>query len=573
MLFIDFETYYDKDYSLKKMPTMQYIRDPRFRLLGAAIWQSGDKEITWLDEVEVHRQLPKICYKHRSAVAHNAYFDAAVLSEVFGIRIPWWYDTMLMARWYISQGGMHPDQTTSLEALAAPFGYTKGDTGEAIQTGGEELADYAKHDLKMTMLLYHFFKRIGLPPHEELSYMNIRIKAAAEPMLSLNKELLHKVANRQPSDLAVKLRKNEHFVKVLKHYGVEPEYKTSPRTGKQTLATAKTDEFMQRLQRHENPKVRKIVQLRMEGSSNINQTRAQRFLDIGEPFPLPLLYYAAHTGRDGGMDKINPQNLPRGGELRRAIEAPPGHKLVIVDSSQIEVRTLAWLAGCHTLLNVFHSGDDPYRQFAGDVLYRKPPSEITKPERNMAKPPVLACGYGQSANGLIQYAEGMGINLDRQMADRAVKGYRNKYFEIVRYWDSLMNQVQKYGELELPNKRKLIYPDRYWHGRTLMYKRPQIFSKTKKGQRDHAKIWGGLLAENITQAVARDVVFEQARWLSYKWPVVLSIHDEVILCVPDNQAEQALEDALEAFKTAPAWAADLPVEGEGEVFKNYAKEL
>ena len=562
MIFIDLETYYDQNYNLKKLPTMQYIRDPRFQLIGAAVWMPGWKEIRWWDETKCRKNLPSMPWD-KGAVAHNAMFDGAVLAHHLGITPAKWHDTMLMARYLIAQGILPPDQGTSLDAVGAPLGLNKLDMEEDMEA-------YAKQDVRIMLNAYKLFR--PQIPEIELDIMDTRIKAATNPVLSLDTALLQEVANRELHPTAKQLRTQSKFVEALQKLGVEPEYKTSERTGKQTLATAKTDAFMQKLSKHPDPKVRLLHKLKTESNSNINQTRAQRFLDIGAPFPLPLLYYAAHTGRDGGQDKINPQNLPRGGELRRSIRAPEGCKLVIVDSSQIEVRVLAWLAKCKKLISIFEEDKDPYVQFAADILYRKDPGAITKEERRIAKPPVLACGYGQSVNGLIQYAEGMGVQLDQKTAERAVNGYRKKYHEIPAYWGTLMAQVEKRGELILPTGRKLIYPDRFWEGRTLMYKRPQIFSKQYVGQRDKAKIWPGLLAENITQAVARDVVFEQTMQLKERgWSIVLSIHDEVILCVREEDAGRALEDALQAFRTRPKWAPDLPVDGEGDIYTTYGK--
>lgn len=284
------------------------------------------------------------------------------------------------------------------------------------------------------------------------------------------------------------------------------------------------------------------------------------------------IFVTGNTGRSSGTQKLNLQNLNRTGPLRRAVQAPPDHKLIITDLSQIEVRVLAWLAGDPVLMQIFQEGRDPYIAFAADVMFRKDPGAVTKEERRISKPPVLACGFGQGWRGLKVYAAAMGVILTDAQAEYAVNGYRRMYRRIPIYWDRLMDEVRRNHCLTLPTGRKLIYPDMFRVGRDIYYKRPTIFSKQRKGVRDERKIFPGMICENCVQAVARDVVMWQTLQLWPRWKVVLSIHDEAILCVPEGQAEQALGEMLEAFSTAPPWADGLPVTGEGGIYDNYGKE-
>ena len=117
---------------------------------------------------------------------------------------------------------------------------------------------------------------------------------------------------------------------------------------------------------------------------------------VGQPLPIYLAYWAAHTGRWGGGDKVNWQNLPRrgeGAELRRAIQAPPGHLLVFSDASQIEARLNAWDAGQWDKVDDFAAGADIYRRSASKG-YNKPEDQITDDERFVFKTLELGCGYG-----------------------------------------------------------------------------------------------------------------------------------------------------------------------------------
>lgn len=491
-LFIDFETYYEPTgpYSLTKMPTMQYVRDDRFECLGAALAAPGLIQPGWYAGEQLAEQLQQLPWDDINLVAHNCAFDAAVLTQQFGLFPARYTCTMLQTRWVIAQGYFDPTRSTRLAEMG-----NKGDTAGAVAAGGEQLETYAMQDMADLLTLYKQLAQLPIPPME-IDLMDMHVRMAVEPVLSLNTPLLRDVANREPPAAAVQLRKQATFVAALRAYGVEPETKESPRTGKQTYAFAKGDRFMQGLAIHSDPRVRKLHELRITGGSNIDRTRARRFLDVGEPLPVPLLYYGAGTGRVSGLDKLNLQNLKRGGELRQSIVAPEGYKLVVVDSSQVEVRVLAWLAGESSLLSVFAEGRDPYIEFAAEVLFDKPHDDVTKEERRIAKPAILAAGFGQGRYGLMAYASGIGITLDEPTAERAVTGYRSAYARIVQHGENLLREVANTGQIVLPSGRSLTYPDMQWRGRDLVYLRHSIFSKQRKGKRDEIKLWPGFLNEN-----------------------------------------------------------------------------
>ncbi len=569
---LDFETWYDRDYTLRKMPLWQYLRDPRFQVLGCAVQVAGQPaQYVQPDGLpELFRQLGTDV----TAVAHNADFDAAVAWHAYGWAPARWFDTLKMARYAISQGHLAPDQRTSLAALAPLVGMEKGDTGEAVAAGGQVLTDYALTDLTIMNAL--LAKLYPLQSRMELALQDLHVRMAAYPALELDRDLLAELARGAeiPEHVAKACRSRDKFVALLEKRGVQVEYKTTDK-GHQAPALAKTDTFMQRLQKHPDPTVRRLAEIRLQVASTIKQSRSQRFLDIGSPLPVPLLYYGAHTGRASGLDKMNMQNLPaRGdaGRIRHALRAPAGYKLVICDSGQIEVRVIGWLAGCRAILDTARAfdagtGADFYVTFASEVMYpRTPLAEVTPEQRKVAKPPVLACGFGQGWRGLIGYAEGMGVELTEQQAQRAVDGYRSRYPEVVRFWD----QTKHEGRQQLPSGRCLMYPDLHMRGRDPMYYKHQIFSR-QHTFRDQIKIWHGLLTENIVQAVARDVVMWQTLQLARLYRVVLSVHDEVVLMVPEDQAEQAARDAEYWFSQVPPWAEGLPVAGEAAVSDHYQK--
>lgn len=577
LLKLDFETYYDQDYSLKKMPMWQYLRDDRFQPLGCAI-QFNDGPGDYL---EAGRLDAFFAYTDERVVgvAYNAAFDASVAWHAYGWRPAFWLDPQLMVRYAISQGWLPATLGYSLAAVGEHYGLQKGDTAEAVEQGGEALADYARNDLHiMNVIMADLLPRI---PRLELELMDLHVKMAAYPRIDLDVPLLTELARGEeiPEHIAKACRSRATFVELLKARGVEIEYKKTP-AGKRSPALAKTDAFMQKLQAHPDPVVRRLTEIRLSVASTIKVSRSQRFLDIGAPLPVPLLYYGAHTGRSSGLDKMNMQNLPgRGdaGRIRQALKAPPGHKFVICDSAQVEVRVLGWLAGCKGLLDTaraFDAGEGPdfYVTFASEVMFPGTPiNEITAAMRKTAKPPVLACGFGQGWRGLVGYAAGMGVELGETAADHAVNGYRNKlYPEVPVFWRRTMDEVLRTGQQALPNGRVLTYPDMRQEGREVVYQKHSIFSKAKT-VRDTVKLWHGLLTENIVQAVARDVVMWQTIRLSKKYDVVLSVHDEVVMCVPDEQAEQAKADAEHWFRQVPEWAEGMPLAGEAVIADHYTK--
>ena len=194
---------------------------------------------------------------------------------------------------------------------------------------------------------------------------------------------------------------NDKFAALLGKY-VEPPKKISARTGKEAWAFAKTDEEFKKLAEHENENVRDLVNARLANKTTLEETRTQRFIDIANRglMPVPLRYYAAHTGRWGGDEKINLQNLPSRGEnankLKKSIIPMEGYTIIDADSSQIEARILAWLAEQDDLVEAFENGEDVYKIMAKSI-YGKPVEEIKKEERFVGKTTILGCGYGMGA--------------------------------------------------------------------------------------------------------------------------------------------------------------------------------
>src|SRR6056297_3308394 len=497
LLILDFETHYDQDYSLAKMPTMQYVRDARFECWGCAFGTAdGDYYAPmWAGEDfpdSTVGRLNRIDWPNTIAVAHNAQLDGAVLHHHFGHAPAFWLDTLDWTRYAISQGALPPDASTSLRAWGERLGLAKGDTADAVAAGGDALGDYAVRDIEITRLALDWLREHCPWPEAEWRISDLHVRMATQPRLALDKPLLERLAaDTLDPEMAKAVRSRETFATALRAICIEPGTRTSPANGKQTYAFAKTDRFMRELGNHPDPRARTLAELKAQGGSTIVAARAQRFLDVGDPLPVPLRYYGAHTGRASGLDKLNLQNLPRG-QFRDVLRAPEGYALVAADYSQIEPRVTAWGAGDEYALSVFKPGEDPYIAMAADEIYHLLESQIDTEKRRTAKPVLIGAGFGMSGNGMVAYAaQTFGVQMDVRQAYGLIENFRRLRPRMCAWWQEIYREVLDEGELVLPSGRKLTYPGIEQRGREVTYRRQTAFSKRRDG--DVVNLWHGLV--------------------------------------------------------------------------------
>lgn len=591
---IDFETYYDKTYSLSKMTTEEYIRHIDFEVIGVSV-QVGDEEPEWFSGTKSQTKtfLDSFNLDQHVVVAHNAVFDVAILCWHFDIRPKAIVDTLSMAR------PIHGTEVGgSLKALSAHYEIgTKGDEVvnalglRRIDFSADALARYAEYCKNDTALTVELFKHLASEfPQSELLLIDKTIRMFTEPVLELDvdslnthlKEVQDKKENLLSKMLITKdqLMSNPQLAEVLRSLGVEPPLKTSPTTGKDTYAFSKTDEAFKALLEHENVIVQHIVAARLGVKSTLEETRTLRFLDIAKrgALPIPLKYYAAHTGRWGGEDKINLQNLPRGAALKKSIMAPAGYVLVDSDSSQIEARTLAWLAEQNDLVDAFENGEDVYRIMASSI-YNKDPKDITKDERFVGKTTILGCGYGMGADKFKAQLKVFGVDTELDECKRIIQVYRSTYEWVPAIWKQagmaleamMSDQTAMLGRagvlsvegekgIRLPNGLYLKYPGlRAWtkEGKS------ELVYDTKKGKTVIPnKIYGGKVVENICQALARIVIGEQLLAVAKRYRVVLTVHDAICALIPEGEKDAGKEFVESCMRLRPKWALDLPLNCE-----------
>lgn len=619
MLTIDFETYWDKDFSLSKMTTESYIRDPQFEVIGVSI-KKDDGPIEWVsgDDQTIKQALLERGAQNDVCVAHNAAFDMAIMNWRYGIRPRVIVDTLSMARPItgLTVGG-------SLRALGEYFGIGEKGT-EVYNTQGkhrkdftpEELERYGRYCQQDVNLTYQLLRKLlPLSTAQEMYLIDLTIRMFTEPVLQLNAELLETHLEKVRAGKQALLdsvshgdrsafMSNDKFAELLRAEGVEPPTKVSEKTGKTAYAFAKTDAGFQALLSHPNERVQALASARLGLKSTLEETRTQAFLDIARRGPMPVMlnyYGAANTGRFSGGDGTNPQNLPRGGALREAICPPEGYTLVACDSSQIEARTLAWFAGQTDLIKAFANGEDIYSKFASSV-YGKPINKHEHPEeRHVGKTCILGLGYGTGAAKL-QHALANGfikVNLPAAECERIVKLYRSQYDTIPRLWkdcqNAITNMFNGYSStvgvavqlpvsgadhtITLPNGMKLRYPDLQCETNERGFA-----EYTYQKKRFRAKLYGGSLTENLIQSLARIIVAYQMCKIKQELDkackakadgkirrVVHMVHDEVIVVVPDEEAQEVKHMMETIMSTPPKWAPTLPVSCEAGLGKTYGE--
>jgi DNA polymerase len=498
-----------------------------------------------------------------------------------------------------------PDAGNSLAKAAERYGL--GEKGnEVINAMGkgrldftdEELSRYASYCVNDVQLTYELFMRLmqGFPP-VELRLIDLTIRMFTEPVLRLDKEVLTNHLSIVKSDkekLMAKLNydkadlmSNPKLATLLEFHGVAVPMKLSPATGKETYAFAKNDEAFKELLEHENSQVQAIVAARLGVKSTLEETRTERFIGIADrgTLPIPLRYYAAHTGRWGGDDKVNMQNLPRKSPLKKAIRAPQGYMFIDCDSSQIEARTLAWLAGQDDLVAAFDAGEDVYKIMAS-AIYGVAIEDVTDDQRFVGKTTILGAGYGMGAAKFKAQLKTFGVDMDLDECTRIISVYRETYPMIPKLWrqagDALnamiSNQTAPLGldgvltvcgadGIKLPNGLRLQYPNLRW---VMREGKNEMVYDQKKGRAVLAsRIYGGKMVENICQALARIVIGEQMLMVARKLPVVMTVHDAVGALVKVEEADEGRTFVEQCMRIRPKWASGLPLNCESKIGASY----
>lgn len=609
---LDYESFYGTgcSLSLQSMNTFSYIAHPDFSIHGVGI-KINQADTEWVAPehlVEYQHDVFERTGRPIALLCHNTPFDAYILHHFWDLHPDLYLDTLAMSR------GMFPGRKHGLKELAERLW-----PDDPTMRKGEELENfrnvtteqlYADPNLLKAMMKYGvqdvdlthaaFLKMLPYYPEDELELIHLTTQMTCEPMFVLDKPLISAardqwIAERQAIIDAAPvaestLASNAKFEKALESRGVAIIHKADLKTGKMKPALGKADLGFQQM-KAAHPELETLFDGRAAAKSVGQIRRAERFLETAEIcgglMPMPLKYYSALTGRYGGGELLNVQNMNRGSALRKALCAPPGYKVVVVDSSNIEARMLAWLAGQEELLEVFRSGGDVYSHFA-TLLYGFEVNKNDHPhERFIGKVCVLGLGYGQ---GWSRFRENMAAGMlggppvlySEPEARDVVGTYRTVNYKIVGYWkeaqqaitDMYMGNEYDWGPLRVA-RNALIMPN----GMALQY--PGLRPDDEGGFEYHngtywTRLYGPKLVENIVQALSRIVLFDQMlesnrHVTQHDGRVVLNVHDEIIAIVPDEYAEADFAHMVEIMRKAPTWCLDLPLDGEGGIAQEYSK--
>ena len=601
LITLDFETYYTtKDLGFKTQTTEEYVRDPRFEVVGVAV-KVNNEPTQWcsdsLDEIDLW--LHQFDWDNSMVIAHNAMFDMAILNWHFDIRPKAIADTLSMAR---AINGIEVGNSLKKLALHYELGVKGEEVLQAVNLrrrdfSEQQLAEYGAYCINDVDLTYDLFLTL-LPMFQkvELKLIDLTIRMFTEPQLRLDESLLQQhlveVKERKKSLLdscganIEDLMSNQKFAEVLRGLGVEPPMKISLTTGKEALALAKSDEGFKALAEHPDERVQTLVAARLGNKTTLEETRTERLIGIAGrgKIPVPLSYYAAHTGRWGGSDKINFQNFPsRGdnaGKLKKAILAPEGHVIIDCDSAQIEARVLAWFAQQDDLVEAFRNGEDVYKIMAS-AIYRKEREEVTPFERFVGKTTILGAGYGMGGAKFQAQLKTFGVSISTEESARIISTYRGTYPSIPTLWKSGSTAIDAMSKKRTATwgngcisigAEGILMPNglyqRYPNLRKVRDKdgKDQYIYDSRKGA---VKLYGGKLTENICQGLARCIIGEQLIKISRKYRVVLTVHDAVACVAPQQEAEEAMAYVMECMRFVPTWADGIPLNCEAGIGESY----
>lgn len=319
------------------------------------------------------------------------------------------------------------------------------------------------------------------------------------------------------------------------------------------------------------------------------------------PAARAVVYDIAHCGprnrfvangvlvHNSGGDKMNWQNMGRGGKLRDAVMAEDDKVTVVCDSSNIESRVLDWLAMQMDAVEVYRKydagqGPDTYCVLA-EKIYSRPITKADNPdERQMGKIAKLGLGYGMGGPkfcGAVRVQTKGKVLIHDEEGRMVVSVYRSSHPEVVRLWrraEDALGYIAKGVEgvavdprgvvvtcdegLLLPNGLKIKYPELRHDGAE---------GWTYFNGRSREKIYGGKIVENIVQALARIVVLDQTLAIHKYLPVVHSVHDEAVSVTDADDGKDAASFAVEQMRIPPAWGPDLPLNAESGFHQRYGR--
>jgi DNA polymerase len=276
------------------------------------------------------------------------------------------------------------------------------------------------------------------------------------------------------------------------------------------------------------------------------------------------------------------------GMLRPALIPAQGKQFVVADWSAVEARVTAWASGdpqAEDVLDVFRSGRDIYKREAAGI-YRVKEEDVTKDQRQIGKVAILSLGFAGGIGAFSAMGRAYGVVMTESDSRRIVDAWRRANQWAVKYWAkleeaytrALRNKGREFSAgrvtymydgqhlwYALPSGRILCYPFAKFEGENITYVKAAWKPAADAKEWPRARLWKGLACENITQAIANDLLRHSLRQLP---DVVLHVHDEIVLETDDPTAADTLKQVM---CTPPEWAEGLPLNAEVEVMSRYGK--
>lgn len=613
-LYIDYETRSALD--VATVGTYKYASDPSTEIILVS-WALNDGAVH--TDTEVSDELYRLLEAGDVVkIAHNAEFDAVVTQAKVGIDFnpDEWFDTAYQAAYF--------GYPRKLAYLAAALKTTRKASQEEMLFFSMPVKEKRRKNAEPAPIRFNDptdypeewerFKQYSRLDVEVMRECHLKMRALPdieEIVMALTFDMnKNGVPFDMPFAQEIKKRADEYAANAGKEaraqYGIE-NLRSVPQV---KAALAREGVFMTTLNAKErNGVTHPILELRDRASgaafSKIG-TAAKRICADGRLHG-EFVGYGAHTGRWSSRG-VQLQNFARilsevsldlnkvqsyshlRQHMRLSIYAPDPYRFVCADLSQIEARIVAWLANCEWRMAAFKNGEDIYSRSA-ERMFGLPHVDKSMPERQMGKCAELGLGYGGAVNAILRIAPDFYREVGERKVVEIVQRWRSANPEVCRLWrilETAFKEAMQRGVVSvkvgidaklvmrydghtaiitLPSGRFLYYRGVHTEDSDLYY-----LDYSRGGEHPvRTKFWGGVLLENVTQAIARDVLVEIMNTINWRYPtykLIGSVHDEVWYLTTDPTA---LDNLLGVMKEEITWAYGLVTKGDGFISKRYIK--
>ena len=591
---IDYETYYDKQISIKPLGVDGYIEHPETKPYLVSLYAEDEEGNTTLDYSGALEKAPWKRLKGSHAIAHNARFDETVHLWNLKKSIP---ADCLPAQWsctadlsvYLSAPRSLLGATKQLLAADISKAYRGTALGKGAEDFNEEewdqIVEAGRQDAYYCYQLWKHFNAHWPAEEQELSKINremgrqgIHVNAPAiDEAISHLEEVLFDAGKAIPWEWGGTRSKTPVLPKE-----IALECRTQGIKCPASFAESSVEAQEWEAQHGDAYPWIKSLKVWRQGNGFLTKLKHLKSRVHGESvYPFTLKYIGGHTGRFSGDGGFNMQNIYRderfGVHLRHMFTPRPGCKFLILDYAQVEARILAWVVGMEHTLELIRQGLSIYEVHAIETMgweQQDQPLKKLNPELYLlAKARVLALGYGCGSEKFQVMAKTLcGLDLDPIMCKKTVDAFRSSNMNICKHWQTLHREMaaatrkpSRQYKLKLPSGRSLDYFD--------INLSEGMKAKNERGGTSY-HYYGGKLCENEIQAIGRDVLRDAmvacAKYAP-EYPIVLNVHDEIVFEVPEDISDAEISRVSSLMTDSSPWAVGLPLEVEGELTDRYKK--